>query len=75
METKIIVELDKKQYHMLSRAILDDLYERKANDKDVSIVTDPKDSPAETDLKDVPNDLLFEVCITDDKTDITNMAS
>ena len=29
MNREIIVDLEKKQYHMLSRAILDDLYEMK----------------------------------------------
>ena len=43
METKIIVELDKKKFHMLSRAILDDLYEAKAA-KDIC------DDPIEIDV-------------------------
>jgi len=34
MNTEIIVDLEKKQYHMLSRAILDDLYEMKSVKKE-----------------------------------------
>ena len=42
---EIIIDLDKKQYHMLARAILDDLYEMKSRNNREEPYELEKDSP------------------------------